>query len=93
MTKEEYKIEMNQIEKRFDAEKKELYKRYAFANNPYKVGDIITDHIGSIQIQKIQTYVSLSYPECVYTGIELNKDGNPSKKQRHITIYQSNIIK
>jgi hypothetical protein len=52
MTKEEYKSKKDKINKEHNEKLLFLAKQYAFINNPYKVGDIITDHIGSIKIKK-----------------------------------------
>jgi hypothetical protein len=65
---------------------------YAFSNNPYKIGDFITDHVGTIKIEKIKFSVYFGGSECVYIGTQYNKDGKVSKKQDRNTIYQSNII-
>lgn len=73
----------------------ELYKEFAFSNNPYKIGDVITDHFHTIKIEKIEVSVSNypEYPECFYVGPSLDKRGNPKKRQNDGGIYQSNIIK
>ncbi len=93
MTKEQYDTAQNALSTEYDKKRKELNKQFAFENNPYKIGDKITDHISTIEIQKIQVYNMIGgYPSCVYSGIQYNKDGKVSKKQDHNTIYQCNII-
>jgi len=92
MTKEELEKEMVELEKQHYANQRKLYQKYALANNPYKEGDIITDHVASIQIQSIGLHVSMGEPCCKYIGLQLNKDGKPSKKQDHNIIYQTNIL-
>lgn len=93
MTKEEYDLALNELSTEYDKKRREVDRRYAFANNPYKVGDKISDHISTIEIQSINAYVQFGgIPECVYTGIQYNKDGKVSKKQDHKNIYQSNIL-
>lgn len=78
---ENYRKEIKQIESEFLLKKSELAKMYAFENNPYKIGDIVTDHIGSIIIEKIQFTRPYGdkLPYCVYYGFELKKDGNIRK--------------
>ena len=73
---------------------KSLAKEYAFSNNPYKIGDVVIDKIKTIKIEKIQFTLGgfQSTPECVYTGIELTKKGDPNKKGNKRSVYQSNII-
>lgn len=97
VTIEDYESRLKEINERFEKEKKELAKEYAFSNNTYKLGDVIADSVGSIKIEYIQyttraDYMS-KYPECVFTGIELKKDLTPTKKGEKRKIYQSSIIK
>jgi hypothetical protein len=70
-----------------------VYKRYALANNPYKIGDLVTDHVATIKVEKITFHVSYGESQCVYTGTQLNKDGKVNKKQDHNTVFQQNIEK
>ena len=97
MTKEVYDKKWMEIKRSFEAAKDELYKEFAYANNPYKIGDIVTDHIGTtVKIEKIQIYLGLGIypqcvPQCVYTGVELTKKGEPNKKGNKRSVYQSNI--
>jgi hypothetical protein len=97
MTDIEYKLKLNDIEKRFEEDKRILARDYAYSNNPNKIGDIVTDHIGSIKIERIKYtlgWVSMKeLPFCVYEGIELKKDGTSTKKQNHRDVYQNNLIK
>lgn len=92
MTPEQLKEKLRMLEVRYDNDRKDIYKEYAYDNNPYKVNDMITDHVGTIKIEKIQVYISGGTSQCVYTGTQYNKDGKVSKKQDHATIYQENII-
>lgn len=70
---------------------------FAKSNNPYKVGDIVTDHIGALQIQRISVCAPQPYnplPCCIYRGVELKKDGTPKKHQDPMRyVYQFNIKK
>lgn len=97
ITNEDYDLCLKEINEHFEKEKSKLAKRFAYSNNPYKVGDIITDNVGSIKIELIQytkggNFIR-KYPECVFTGVELKKDLTPTKKGEKRTIYQSSIIK
>lgn len=97
MNIKDYESRSKEINERFEKEKKELAKEYAFANNTYKEGDIIADSVGSIKIERIQYSVGGNwlnkYPECVFSGVELKKDLTPTKKGEKRKIYQSNVIK
>ena len=91
---QEYDSKMQLLESEFEAKKKELMKEFAFSNNPHQIGDIITDHIGSIKIEKIKWGKGVNqFPSCVYIGVELKKDLTPAKKQNHTQIWQSYLIK
>jgi hypothetical protein len=94
MTPEEFKQKLQELDSEFEKRKRDLNKEYAFSNNPYKVGDIVTDHIGFLKIQTMKHTVSqYNLPQCVYFGIELKKDGTPMKKQTGRGVWQENIIK
>lgn len=64
---------------------------FAKANNPYKIGDIVKDHIGKLKIEKISYFMFYSQPSCIYYGVELKKDGTPCKIQSGRPVYQKNI--
>ena len=91
MTKETLEQELAQLLADYEQSKKELIKRYCIANNLYKVGDVFTDHFGSIKIEKI-TYSAHSRC-CVYFGHELKKDGTPKKSGAVRRAYQINEVK
>ena len=80
---------------------------YANSNNPYKIGDIISDCIGSIKIEKIYYHIPGSsasenevviftefdiMPFCVFIGTELTNKMKLNKKGTQRMIYQPNII-
>lgn len=93
MTKEEYLSELSLLRKRAKAKEYLLMEQYAMSNNPYRIGDVIQDHIGSIKIESIRAeieYIS-KLPACVYLGTEVKKDGSPKKKSFKRAIYQSNV--
>jgi hypothetical protein len=94
MTQEEYKSKFDEINNDFQLKLKSLAKEYAISNNPYKIGDVVTDHMGSIKIEQIQfTLGGGKYlPECAYTGIELTKKGEPNKRGTKRRIYLSNLL-
>jgi hypothetical protein len=91
MTKETLENQLAQLLADYEQQKKELIKSYCIANNPYKVGDVFTDHFGSIKIEKI-TY-SVDRRCCVYFGPELKKDGCIKKIWAVRCAYQTNEVK
>lgn len=93
MMPEEYKYRMEVLAAEFEAKKRALVKECALSNNQYNVGDIVTDHIGSVKVEKIMTTTSNDKPTCVYYGIELKKDMTPKKNDPRRQAWQNNLIK
>jgi hypothetical protein len=87
----EYKDRVKQLEEKLDTDRAELMKQFVRDNNPYKVGDIITDHIGSIKIEKMGYSWGYGKPCATYYGIELKKDGTPNKRNSSRWAFQSNL--
>jgi len=91
ITKQELDEKINELRRVHENEVLLLKKQYVLAHNKYKVGDIFTDHRGSILIEKVQ--VSTSYLCCVYYGIELNRDFSPNKRGNKRNAWQTNEVK
>ena len=93
MTPEEYRDRLEALNKEVAQKKNELYKEYAFANNPYKIDDIISDGIDTIKIESIAAGFAFLCPEptCVYSGISLKKDLTPKKSGDKENIWQSRV--
>ena len=73
--------------------KKELMRKFVNENNPYKIGDTVTDHVGSIIIEKISYSRGYnSAPYAIYFGVELNKNGSVNKKGNKRCVHQVNIL-
>ena len=91
--KENYEKELKALEQEFELRKRNLIKLYTQKNSPYKVGDIVKDHIGSIIIEKIKygTEYGTGFPRCSYFGLELKKDLTPRKDGSKRWVYKSNI--
>lgn len=94
MTEEQYNARKQQIAHHAKLAEQRLVIDYCQAHNPYKIGDVFTDHIGSIRIDQITYDVSLyRLPCCVYTGVELKKDGTPKASGSRRAAYQVNDVK
>lgn len=91
MTLEEYNQALKQLEYNHQVSKSKLMRMFVDANNPYKPGDKVTDHIGTIIIENMGYYWGFTKPCAYYEGIELKKDGTPKKRESRRTVYQSNI--
>ena len=94
MSKEQLQINLAEIEKELQIKKNKAIIEYCDSNNPYKIGDTFTDHIGTILIENIkydcQSFFGYS---CVYFGCELKKDGTPKKSNQKRNAWQRNEIK
>ena len=94
MNREELEQKLKELKTKYDSEKFEIIKSYCDANNPYKVGDVFTDHMGSRIIEKIRYYHSNCYGAyyCEYLGSVLKKDGTTRKDNTKRWAQQSNDI-
>ena len=96
MTVEELKKLRTEAENQYYSNLRQIDFLFAHSNNPHEIGDVITDHFGSIKILSIGVYtnnIDSRIPECTYEGIVLKKDGSPTKKGETRVVYQSNIKK
>lgn len=91
MTIEQYNEKIKFLNTVFENAKKEVGRDFAISNNTIKIGDIIKDHNGTIKVEVIRVYLS-NPPQCVYNGVELNKDNTPNKKGTKRDIFQINIL-
>ena len=92
MEYQEYEDRLIELKVEFELKKTKLVKEYVDSNNPYKIGDKVTDHACSIIIEKIKYHISLQGTPCaVYYGSELKKDGTPKKNGNKTYVYQINL--
>lgn len=94
MKEQEYKERLQQLEKNYNLDQNLLAKNYAHKNNPYTIGDVITDHIGSGEIIDWNTHIGMnpSLPCLVYECYNLTKKGDVNKREPKRNIYQGNIL-
>ena len=98
MTKEDYVNELKKLRTQYDEQVKLLGMKYASENNTNRIGDVVTDHIGSIRIESIG-YCDLGangynrFPSVIYNGVQLKKDGSPKARGNKRTVFQINLIK
>ena len=64
MEYKEYEDKLKELKVEFEQKKERLIKEYVDANNPYKIGDKVTDHANSIIIEKIKYHISLTGIPC-----------------------------
>lgn len=95
MTQEQYMDSLDTINEEANVKKQMLQEQYAKANNPHKIGDKIENAFAVyIEIEAINhaTLYLQDYPECIYSGPLLKKDGTLRKDGRKGTIYQNSIV-
>jgi len=93
MTIEDYKKELEVLKQQFEENKRSLIVRYCRANIKYQVGEIVTDHIGSIRVENHAFYIDYDgNPAVNYKGVELKKDLKPFKRASVRTVCQNNIL-
>ncbi len=86
----EYNNERNRIDNEAWHLKRILNREYALSHNNVKIGDIVTDHLGSVQIESIRIYHH-EPPSCIYRGTCYTKTGKPCKLGKKRDLYQINI--
>jgi len=80
MNRKELKTHIKKLEENFIKQREILYQLYAHKNNPYIIGDIITDHMGSIKYKRI-------------IGIHVDPNGLPENKYYGIIIDDNKVVK
>ena len=94
MTIDDYKKALSDLALQYEHARSEYHRQFALSNNTVKHGDVFTDHIGSILVERIGVCFSGldTIPSCKYYGKELKKDGTPKKNNTYRTAYQSNSL-
>jgi len=93
MTLEEYRKSVEEINQETDKKKLFIEREFAFSNSNVEVGDVVTDHVGSVKVENIKfTRHGLHVPYCVYYGVILNKTGKPNKKGETRAVHHINIV-
>jgi hypothetical protein len=89
MTEQEYADAIATLKESYEKEKNRISREFAFANNTYKIGDLFTDHAGTIKIEVIKWYYQFGgTPSCVYEGIVINKNGKENKRGEKRKAYK-----
>ena len=93
MTKSEYATALKDLEKEYRERQNRIHIEYAMSNNPYNVGDVLTDGFNTIKVIKIRVSAFGSVPQCVYEGVRLTKKFAPYKTGETASIYQERAKK
>ena len=94
MRPEEYLSRLKIIEDDFIAKKLQLNNLYVRSSNKFSVGDVVTDHLGSILVQELFFGFPLEskVPCAVYRGLVLNNNGSIKKNAPRRTVWQTDLI-
>jgi hypothetical protein len=94
MNWEQYNEKLKELHIEFNLKTRKLRFKYAKANDPYKIGDKFTDHMGTIIIESKTLGLSgLDKPCMIYYGTELKKDGTPKKSGNKRQAWQCNELR
>lgn len=93
MELEEYKDLKQQLRDQCGKAERNLAYEYAQSHNSVKVGDFVTDHIGTIKVELMRLYFEYGsgIPALVYIGAEYTKAGKPFKSESKRSVYQNNL--
>jgi hypothetical protein len=94
MSPEEYAEARRNARDEYVEKVNDIARKYAEENNPFKHGDIITDHMITIRITgwDLHSGVDHSLPSLRYSGPRLRKsDLKPVKSHERGYVYQNNI--
>lgn len=86
MNIEEFKTKLVELEAKYVGDVQQLKKKYALSNNTVKLGDIVTDHMGSVLVTKISVNYS-EVPSAVFHGRVLRRDLSPTKKESFRVVH------
>lgn len=95
MNRQEFDNKIAELKEQYKKEEFKIVKEYCDSNNPFKIGDTISDLNRGINIiiEKIGYYKGLSDEfVCRYYGVELLKSGKPNAKGNKSWIYQSEKV-
>ena len=87
----EYTALRLEIQEKHKAELNALAVKFAKANNPVKIGDVLTDHYQTMVVDDIVISMHRTQPGCIYHGYVLTKKGVFRADMKRATVYQSNL--
>lgn len=94
MTLEEYKEIRNANIKEHEKQLKALAKEYAMSNNTVKIGDIVSNGLCKIKVERIDCSIGLrGNPMCIYSWPRLTKNLVPYKNGDTESIWQNYLVK
>ena len=90
MTIEEYKNKIKELEEKHRIEKQNTTRFFVNKNNPFKIGDILTDGESIIKYLTTSIYIGFDgIPTPVYNGTELTKKLLPTKRGNTVKLFHN----
>lgn len=94
MNELEYDRQMKEIKDDYLSKCKKLRWDFVSSNTTVSNDDIVTDHIGSIVVERAGVYLEThgtGYPKLRVFGLCLKKDGGPRKDKSKRWIFAQNV--
>jgi len=90
---EQFYSKNNKLKAKHDVAMKKLSEKYALSNNKHEVGDVVSDSVGSISVERItwDYFLGSDLPYCLYHGVMLTKKLMPYKSGERRTVSQRDI--
>lgn len=93
MTQEELWVQLTELQNTYEKNRTQLFREYAYANKIANIGDIVTDHIGSVLVERLKFATGIDKSETVYVGVELKKDLTPTKRGEKEMFIKATLLK
>lgn len=91
MTRLELEQRINHIETVAELQKKAVYREFVETNAKYKVGDMVSDGIDTIRVEKIHYSTFRRDISIFYYGPLLTKTGTPRKDGTKRAVFETAI--
>lgn len=89
-TKLKYEQKLSELSRLHTLKQYAVMEEYAFANSTVKIGDMFTDHLGTIKVEEIKICVQSGVTSCIYIGPIYTVKGKPAKNKMTREAYQCN---
>ncbi len=85
--------QMTTYKKVIDGMKRELSEKYAQEHNKVQVGDLVSNSITEILVDRIEINIYTSQPpDMTYHGQTVNKEGNTFKYAKAMSVPQRTLV-
>jgi len=93
--KQKIQEKKQKMQAKINVELRLLVKEFILSNNKIQKGALITDHVGTIKVERILAYEPFSkeLPSCIFYGPRYTKKLKPYKNGSKKGIFQIKVIK